>query len=585
MSGEPSKLNGQQQTEENAESHQLGEIFHAFVEPGDCGISSTLPKREGEPDQGLSNRLGSEADSCLRDPVRQTTAEIASGREQSDPPSSGSGEQTQRTSGSATGAEELPKDDPDSRNDPDSHLNEADRLTPTEFADVELSATERILDKLAFFSYDQRLGAGNVRDLEHEEVDFQPSPTHDLVRRGGSINLGVVSWFGSQSELTTYDSDIRKDGKHISVPQMPPALSESMLLPTEVVGHYAAQDVFDSIFAVLQQVSLLSEKQCELLTCWCMAGWFVDVLPFIPRLTITGPKYAADVLVRALRCVCRRPVLLAGITPAILKSIPISDLMPTLFILETNPSKRASALLEASDHRGYLVAAGGQMHECYCLKCVYIGEAPPKPTPEGIHVHLARNAPLPLDPLPSNRHVQWLQNLLFSYRCFNLERVTASEFTAHDLLPELDAVARPLAAVMVDDFFLQGRVVELLKESNEQARVDRSSGLKGVVVRAVLSHCHQNDLRVFAREIAATVNGIYHEAGESLKVSSETVGHVLKSLGLYSRQLGNGGRGLMLDRSTQVQVHELGRAYEVLPAVPDCGYCHRLQSPQSEEVV
>jgi hypothetical protein len=81
------------------------------------------------------------------------------------------------------------------------------------------------------------------------------------------------------------------------------------------------------------------------------------------------------------------------------------------------------------------------------------------------------------------------------------------------------------------------------------------------------------------------VNRIYREEGESLKVSSETVGRVLKSIGLYSRRLGNGGRGLMLDKSTQSKAHELSHAYEVLPEVPACGYCHKLQVPESKEIV
>src|SRR5207248_6720451 len=48
----------------------------------------------------------------------------------------------------------------------------------------------------------------------------------------------------------------------------------------------------------------------------------------------------------------------------------------------------------------------------------------------------------------------------------------------------------------------------------------------------------------------ATANRFYAEDGESLKVSSETVGHVLKYLGLYSRRLGNAGRGLIFDKAT-----------------------------------
>jgi hypothetical protein len=110
-----------------------------------------------------------------------------------------------------------------------------------------------------------------------------------------------------------------------------------------------------------------------------------------------------------------------------------------------------------------------------------------------------------------------------------------------------------------------------------------------MVLRAVLRHCHQADeQQVFVREIAATANQMYSEEGESLNISSETVGHVLKNLGLYTRRLGNAGRGLVLDKATQSRAHELGHANEVLSGsagVPACGYCHKLQVQQTQEVV
>jgi hypothetical protein len=146
-------------------------------------------------------------------------------------------------------------------------------------------------------------------------------------------------------------------------------------------------------------------------------------------------------------------------------------------------------------------------------------------------------------------------------------------------------VAQQLGSAIVGDDDLKKRIVDLLKDQSEQVRVDRSSGRKAMVLRAVLFHCHQGDQQVFARELAATVNRMYGAEGESLKVSSETVGHALKGLGLYSRRLGNSGRGLVLDKSMQVQAHELSQAYEVLPAEPACGHCHQLQIEQSKEIV
>ena len=123
--------------------------------------------------------------------------------------------------------------------------------------------------------------------------------------------------------------------------------------------------------------------------------------------------------------------------------------------------------------------------------------------------------------------------------------------------------------------------------ASKESRIRREQ--HGVVLRAVLWHCHQPDQQqVFVRDIAVTVNNIYGEEGESLKISNESVGHVLKNLGLYTRRLGNAGRGLMIDKSIQARAHELGYANEVLPdsaVAAACGHCHKLQLLETEEVV
>ncbi|HEX4919274.1 MAG TPA: hypothetical protein VFV92_00860, partial [Candidatus Bathyarchaeia archaeon] len=302
---------------------------------------------------------------------------------------------------------------------------------------------------------------------------------------------------------------------------------------------------------------------------------------------ITGPRLAADLLFRVLRAVSRRPVLLAGINSAVLKAIPINELMPTLLIRENRLSRSKAELLDASDQKDYFVASGTDLRQFYCAKCIYLGEdhSHQAGVPDGIHVSVGDIRSTAFQ-LPSDSEVESFQNKLFRYRSLHYHRIKSSRFTVEGLQPELRAVAQQLGSAVVDDDDLQKRIADVLKEPSEQARVDRSSGQKAMVLRAVLFHCHQSEQpQVFTREITDTVNRIYREEGESLKVSSETVGHVLKSIGLYSRRLGNGGRGLMLDRSTQSNAHELSQAYDVLPEVPACGYCHNLQVPESKELV
>jgi hypothetical protein len=333
---------------------------------------------------------------------------------------------------------------------------------------------------------------------------------------------------------------------------------------------------------------MLPNEERSLVAYWSMATWFPDFLPFLPSLAISGPAPTADLLLRTLAAVCRRPLLLADVSPAILRALPLGELVPTLLIREPQLSKRMAALLDACNQPGYLVSSGKDFQQLYCPNCIYVGQRVKDeliPT-NSIQIHVGGNSPRPLYPPPTEDVVRDFQNRLLTYRLWGHDKVATSKFRVSALRPEVSAIAEVLGAAIVDDPELQRGIIEFLKERDEQSRVDQAGGQNGVVLRAVLFHCHQNDQqKVFVREIAATVNQIYSEEGESLRVSSETVGHVLKNLGLYSRRLGNAGRGLMLDKSTQSRAHKLSHAYEVLPSVPACGYCQGLQPLQSEEVV
>lgn len=467
---------------------------------------------------------------------------------------------------------------------------ELDNSTEAKIPDLKPSALETVIDKIVMLSHDEFLGRGNGRfideDLMSDGPSNEPRPTFDLIRERpgkGPIFVSLVEWRESRPKLF-YGSSIEYQGRQRDVPTLLPALSESLLLPTELIDYGTTADLFKKISGHLERYLALFKNQSEILAYWCIASWFPDALDFIPRLTITGPRFAADVLFQVLRYVCRRPVLLAGMNSAVLKAIPFNELLPTLLIREPVLSKRCAELLDASDQKDYLFASGKDLQRFYSAKCIYLGEDYSRhmPAPNGVHVHVRNAISLGASPHWDVEN-QVFQNKLFYYRSLNYDRVKFSRFMPDGLLPELCAVAQQLGSAIVGDDNLQKRVIDLLAEQSEHGRIDRANGPKAMVLRAVLFHCHQSDQQqVFAREIAATVNRIYSEEEEPQKVSSETVGHLLKGLGLYTRRLGNGGRGLRLDKSTQFQAHELCHAYEVLPDVPVCGYCHQLQVPQSK---
>jgi len=414
------------------------------------------------------------------------------------------------------------------------------------------------------------------------------TPLRDLVRRGADRQIHVPL-FTLLEDKTNLDIQYHPPSHY--VPQMPLALYQSLILPTWIGTFLSDRQLFDSIVALLRKHVMLSEKECSLLAYWSIATWFPDFLPFIPSVVITGPAAAADLLLRTLVAVCRRPVLLADASPAVLGALPLGALSPTLLMREPQLNKRMAALLDASSQPGYWVLRNKDFQQFYCAKCIYIGEAAGDQlsTPNSIHIRVGGNSLRSFYPLPADDVIQDFQNRLLFYRIMRRDVVAASKFRVSGFRPEVCAIAQVLGASMGCDPELQRGIIELLKERDEQSRVDHASGQNGMVLRAVLWHCHQhNQQQVFVREIAATANQINREEGESLKISNETVGHVLKNLGLYTRRLGKAGRGLMLDKATQSRAHELSYASDVLPdsaGVPDCGHCHKMQLLETQEVV
>jgi hypothetical protein len=430
------------------------------------------------------------------------------------------------------------------------------------------------------------------RGLNSAAELYKPPPSFDLVKDAGSVKVSFVLWRGRDPAFSTHGRGASYQGKSYSVPHLPAAVFDAMYLPTNVTTDFSARQVFEGVCHILRGCPALSDAQCELLSFWCIATWFADRLDFIPRMTITGSRYAADLLFALLRRLCRRAILLAGIKPAVLQQIPINLLLPTLLIRQINASKSANELLDASDRRNYFVACGKELNHYYCAKCIYVGERyDPQHAGKGLYIHFARNASFSRVELPSENTTQDLQNQLFTYRSFYLNRrfdrdtAQLSHLSGSELMLQFDMIAQRLGAVIFEDSELCDRMLDLLKTQNEQLRVDGASGIEATVLRSLLSHCHENEPHVYVHTIAAGANQIWSECGETSKLGNEKVGHVLRKLGLYTRRLGYEGRGLVLDKSQQLRVHQLAFEYDVLSAIPECGHCHKLQAPDSEELM
>jgi len=406
---------------------------------------------------------------------------------------------------------------------------------------------------------------------EYEE--YEPPATLELIRRAGQIEVVRIEWRGLRPILTVVNDQYP--------PAMPSEVYHSIRLANDVAQYQSAREVFDAVYAALQNCSALSRPQCEVLSLWSMASWFQDALDFLPHVTISGPLHMAQLLFSVLEYVCHKPLKLIDMNLAALKGISMEQLKPTLLIHQVKAGQAATHLLHVTDYPGYFVANRDGLYKFHCAKVVYIGEACPKHTRGGLHIHLGRNAPVPMRPYLSVSAVERLQSKLLSYRAYNRERTDLLEVATGELQTEFDLIARRLGAVIINDSALQGRLVELLKGWSEDVRAERGDGIDGAVLTAVWNFAHGNEHEPYVREVAVATNEIRIERGEPSKLSNEKVGHVLRKLGLHTHR-DMKGRKLVFDPSTQLLIHQLCFEYDVLPAVPQCGYCHKLQNPESE---
>jgi len=412
----------------------------------------------------------------------------------------------------------------------------------------------------------------------------QTSPIVEMMRWKDNYCAGL--WAFGPQDLESRLQACREEGSNYL--PLPYFAQVSLVLPTEVGDPGPTRELFRSIVNLLQKHVPLSLREACLVANWSMATWFSDLLPFFPSLAITGSPSAADLLLRTLASICRRPLLLGELSPAVLRLLGTlrPKVTPTLLIREPRLSQRMAMWVESSNYRGYLVPLGRDLQHFYFPKGVYVGEHLKNPLTNSIRVHVGDAPSRPLYPPPTKDVTQNLQNRLLGYRFRGRDEVAENTFRVSGFQAEVCAVVEVLGTAIVGDPGLQRETIELFKERDEQFRVDRASSMHGFVLRAVLHYCHQaNQQKVFVREVAAEANRFCREEGESLQISSENAGHVLKYLGLYSCRLGSEGRGLLLNKSTQSQAHRLAYAYDVLSSNASCLFCQKLVTSQTENVM
>jgi hypothetical protein len=341
--------------------------------------------------------------------------------------------------------------------------------------------------------------------------------------------------------------------------------SQATPVPNGSAPYGTTAELFSHLQDAIGKQALVSQQTSALLTYWTICTWFPDSLPIAPGLTIVGPEFEADLVMRALRNFCRYPLMLAGADVSSLQKVDWRP-SPTLLLYGPNLTKQMTTLLGCATTRGYMVGDAGEYRDFYGPKAVFAGqEVSADRMPRcSLQVTLQPSSPVPAKqesgPV-TEAFVQDLRNQLQRYRCKNLVRVYNSDFDASLLTSDMRAIANALGACVIDSPELQSQLISLLTPFETQRQADRSTCLEALTLEATLNLAHAGETQILVGEIANEVNRIALARGERLHYSAETVGHRLKKIGLVTRRLGKAGKGLSLDLATLKHAHELASGY------------------------
>jgi hypothetical protein len=357
-------------------------------------------------------------------------------------------------------------------------------------------------------------------------------------------------------------------------------------LPTRPEPYGTTVELFIRIKQTIAERTGLAERASALLTFWIFSTWCQEALWLAPCLVITASPYEGEVVLRTLRSFCYHPLPTAGMNSANLNAINWL-LNPTLLISEPNLGKRMAALLGHSTTQGYTVIASERNDlDYFGPKAIFVGGNLQTEWALRHCIHL--NA-IPISKVESNNAsplseetTLGFQNKLLQYRLGNLARVRRLDFDATCLSHEASAIANALGNCIIDAPALQAELVSLLKPLAGQQLADRSESLEAVAIEAALALCHKGKDQVFVREIASEVNLLQQAHGEKLLFTPEAVGHKLKKLGLFTRRLGQGGKGLVMDNATKTLLHEVAIAYLGKDSIQVNGNLHCPLCPQNQ---
>jgi hypothetical protein len=355
---------------------------------------------------------------------------------------------------------------------------------------------------------------------------------------------------------------------------------DAVRFPGGIAGYGSTEQLFEKILDAASKFTGLADRELRPIPYWALSSCFPELLTALPTLVVTGPSWAdAHSFLRLLRCLCRRGVLVAELTPGAFLSLPM-HLRPTILMEQSRIARQLRGYLRAGSSRGARAPKGDGFLDLHCVKALYCGDEDlDSELPEGvlrISLFPARTNAAFFDVREEDRLAAEIQPQLLQYRLRNFQAVQTSRFDAPGFTTGVRDLARSLGASVVGDPTLTAGVTSLLSAQDEYVRASWSTLPDFAIIVAVLAFVHEKkEQRVPVKKLTKFVNAALSASGEIKEYSAVEIGRLLSRLNLPRSRTAD-GMVIALTREVSRRVHELKRRYGVtttpasFPGCPDC---------------
>lgn len=404
--------------------------------------------------------------------------------------------------------------------------------------------------------------AGAILPIPTTGEVFNDGTLIDLISDPHDGDLGLALWDGgseTRGPLVEHNNRIYKPAPIDS------SVLRALTLPANCSPHGTSREFLTEISNMVTHFVGVPERSAALVGRLVLCTAIVDALSTAPMLIVNGPDIGrGNQLVALLRCLCRHPLQLTGVTPAGLCSL-VSGARFTYLINQSSLSDKLLKLLDYASARDQKIPVRGRLLDLFGVQIVH-GDLVHGPNSWPARSILVSVTPTGQELPPFDLDIQHriageFQPKLLSFRRSNLSLARRIQFDTSKFSFPLRDLARSLAAATPDDPALQAEVFDLLRDQDTDVRSERWTELSSVALEAIVVAADQSPGQtIYVASLAEIAQEILRRRGDAMTVVKPAVlGKRLKMLGFTTEPRDSRGTKLVLSDTVVRRAIQLAR--------------------------